>query len=269
MVTKNIFFFSFSATLFIKVASKDVVPKDFNEPPLGSEENTVQKSIPSPPKKSTAKPTFKKIEPNSSSTISIYQISNGTIKPYKEVILLNEKPQKQQNSKFSDYSEPEIIQLVDDSPPKKKVTCNKVSSSNIPAPVSNKSRNIVGVSTSYSMSKKMEEKDLFKNHICYICQESVADWISFQDHFIKHREAGMAGRNIELGKIMVQRVVCYLCGVRRREYKILVRHFNLGKLYCCYFMHSRQQQWIILLVYWTHSHLQKCRFMLLGLANLP
>ena len=227
-VTQNIFFFSFSATLFIKVASKDVVPKDFNEPPLRSEENTVQKS---PPKKSTTKPTFKKIEPNSSSTISIYQISNGTIKPYKEVILLNEKPQKQQNSKFSDYSEPEIIQLVDDSPPKKKVTCNKVSSSNIAAPVSNKSRNIVGVSTSYSMSKKMEEKDLFKNHICYICQESVADWISFQDHFIKHREAGMAGRNIELGKIMVQRVVCYLCGVRRREYKILVRHFNLGKLY--------------------------------------
>ena len=206
------FLFSFSATLFIKVASKDVVPKDFNEPPLGSEENTVEKSIQSPPEKSSAKPTFKKIEPTSSSTISIYQISNGTIKPYREVTLLNEKPEN---------SEPEIIQLVDDSPPKKKVT----------TPVSNKSRNIVGVSTSYSISKKMEEKDLFKNHICYICQESVADWISFQDHFIKHREAGMAGRNIELGKIMVQRVVCYLCGVRRREYKILVRHFNLGKLY--------------------------------------
>ena len=228
MVTQNIFFFSFSATLFIKVASKDVVPKDSNEPPHGSEENTVEKFIPSPPKKSIAKPTFKKIEPNSSSTISIYQISNGTIKPFREVTLLNEKTQLEQSSKFVHYSKPEIIQLVDDSPPKK-----KVSSSNILTPVSNKSRSFVGVSTSYSISKKMEEKDLFKNHICYICQESVADWISFQDHFIKHREAGMAGRNIELGKIMVQRVVCYLCGVRRREYKILVRHFNLGKLYCC------------------------------------
>ena len=169
------FLFSFSATLFIKVASKDVVPKDFNEPPLGSEVHTVEKSIQSPPKKSTAKPTFKKIEPNSSSTISIYQISNGTIKPYREVTLLNEKPQIEQSSKFAHYSEPEIIQLVDDSPPKKEVT----------TPVSNKSRNIVGVSTSYSISKKMEEKDLFKNHICYICQESVADWISFQDHFGK------------------------------------------------------------------------------------
>ena len=141
--------------------------------------------------------------------------------------LLNEKPQLKQSSKFANYSEPEIIELVDDSPPKNKI---KVSCSNIPAAlVSNKSRNIVGVSTSYSMSKNVEEKDLFKNHICYICQELLTDWISFQDHFIKHREAGMAGRNIEMGKIMVQRVVCYLCGVRRREYKILVRHFILGK----------------------------------------
>ena len=196
------------------MASKDVVPKDVNEPP---EETIVEMFIP-PPKKVSAPPAFKKIEPNSSSTISIYQISNGTIKPYKEVTLSNEKPSCQQKSMFAN-SEPEIIELEDSSP--NKVSCNKVSSSNIP-PESNLSRSIEVTSM-----PKEQEKYLFKNHICYICQESVTDMGKIELHFKKkHPEAG---RNIELSKIMVHRVVCYLCGVRRREYNILVRHFNLGE----------------------------------------
>jgi len=64
---------------------------------------------------------------------------------------------------------------------------------------------------------------MFPTHICFVCDSRLAKLDCIKMHFKnKHSET-----QLDLNKVMITRVCCYLCGVRKKEYAILVRHFQV------------------------------------------
>lgn len=64
---------------------------------------------------------------------------------------------------------------------------------------------------------------MFPTHICFVCDSRLAKLDCIKMHFKnKHVETPL-----DLNKVMITRVCCYLCGVRKKEYAILVRHFQV------------------------------------------
>ena len=64
---------------------------------------------------------------------------------------------------------------------------------------------------------------MFQTHICFVCDSKLAKLDCIKMHFKnKHPETAL-----DLNQVLISRVVCYICGVRKKEYAILVRHFQV------------------------------------------
>lgn len=62
---------------------------------------------------------------------------------------------------------------------------------------------------------------MFQTHICYKCDSRLAKLDCIKMHFKnKHPETPL-----DLNKVMISRVVCYICATRKKEYAMLGRHF--------------------------------------------
>ena len=63
---------------------------------------------------------------------------------------------------------------------------------------------------------------IFKTHVCYLCETRCLNLELMYMHF----KDSHSKETLNTSKMMVCRVVCNICGIRRKEFTLLSQHFT-------------------------------------------